>query len=49
MLADTSMEVVLGVHFLLPPPPDADIGLQRACLDKLLNAEAMPFGHYQEG
>ena len=47
MLADTSMEVVLGMSFLLLS--DADMGLRRASLEELHNAEAMPFDCHQEG
>ena len=46
LLADTSIEVVLGILFL--PLSDADMGLQRACLEELHNAEAIPFGHHQK-
>ena len=45
MLAGTSIEVVLGMPFL--PLSDADMGLQRACLEELHNAEVMLFGHHQ--
>lgn len=41
------MVVVLGMPFF--PLSDADMGLQRACLEELHNAEAMPFGRHQEG
>ncbi len=41
MLADTSMEMVLGIPFL--PLSDADMGLQRAFLVESQTAEAMPF------
>ena len=40
MLADTSTEVVLGMLFF--PLSDVDMGLQRACLEELHNAEVMP-------
>ena len=47
LLAGTSMEVVLGMLFL--PLSNADMGLQRACLEELHNAVAMLFGRHQEG
>lgn len=43
MLANTSIEVVLGMSFF--PLSIVDIGLPRACLLELHNAEAMPIGH----
>lgn len=39
--------VVLGMFFL--PLSDADMGLQRACLEELHNAEVMPLDHHPEG
>ena len=41
------MDVVLGIPFFFLS--DADMGLQKACLLELHNAEGMPFGRYQEG
>lgn len=45
LLADTSMEVVLGMLFF--PLSDTDMGLQRACLKELHNTETMTFDQHQ--
>lgn len=47
MLADTNKKMVLGIPFL--PFSDADIGLQRACLEELYTIKAMFFGCYLDG
>lgn len=45
MLADTNIEMVLGMLFL--PFFNMDRDLQRACLKKLYNAEVISISHYQ--
>lgn len=46
VLADTSIEVILGMFFFLFS--NTDMGLQRAYLKELYNIEIMSFSQYEE-